>query len=101
MRGVYAARRSELVDPIGRHAPHLELTGPVPGFHALAQLPEEANEAEIVDAAARRSVGLHELGRFRSPHREGPPGIVFGFGDVNRDAISRGIATIADLLRHV
>jgi hypothetical protein len=29
----------------------------------------------------------------------GPPGIVFGFGDVNQDAIRRGIAAIGDLLR--
>jgi GntR family transcriptional regulator / MocR family aminotransferase len=101
MRGVYAARRSELVDAIGQHLPLLELTGLAAGFHALAQLPEEANEAKIVDAAAQRSVGLHGLGRYRAPHSEGPPGIVFGFGDVRRDAISRGIATIADLLRHV
>lgn len=101
MRGVYAARRGELIDAIGRHAPHVELTGLAAGFHALAQLPEEADEAEIIDAAAQRSVGLHGLGRYRSPHSQGPPGIVFGFGDVNQEAIRRGIATIADLLRQV
>lgn len=101
MRGVYAARRSELVDAIDRHASHLELTGLAAGFHALAWLLEDVNEAEIIDAAAQRFVGLYGLGRYRSPYSEGPPGIVFGFGDVNRDAISRGVAIIADLLRQV
>jgi hypothetical protein len=43
--------------------------------------------------------GLRGLGRYRSPDSEGPPGIVFGFGDVNQDAIRRGIAAIGDLLR--
>jgi GntR family transcriptional regulator / MocR family aminotransferase len=99
MRSVYAARRRELVEAIGEHAPNLELTGLAAGFHAVAQLPEGANEAEIVDAAAQRSVGLQGLGRYRSPNGEGPPGIVFGFGDVNEDAIRRGIAAIGDLLR--
>jgi GntR family transcriptional regulator / MocR family aminotransferase len=99
MRSVYAARRSELVEAIGEHAPNLELTGLAAGFHAIAQLPERANEAEIVDAAAQRSVGLQGLGRYRSPDSDGPPGIVFGFGDVNQDAIRRGIAAIGDLLR--
>jgi GntR family transcriptional regulator / MocR family aminotransferase len=99
MRGVYAARRGELVEATGRHAPNLELTGLAAGFHAVALLPEGANEAEIVDAAAHRSVGLHGLGRYRSPNSEGRPGIVFGFGDVNQDAIRRGIAAVGDLLR--
>lgn len=99
MRSVYAARRSELVEAIGEAAPDLELTGLAAGFHAVARLPEGVNEAEIVDAAAQRSVGLHGLGRYRSPNSKGPPGIVFGFGDVNEDTIRRGIAAIGDLLR--
>ncbi|GAA4585549.1 PLP-dependent aminotransferase family protein [Planotetraspora phitsanulokensis] len=99
MRGVYAARRNELVVAIGEHAPNIELTGLAAGFHAVAQLPEGADEAEIVDAAAQRSVGLQALGRYRSPNGEGSPGIVFGFGGVNEAAIRRGIAAIGDLLR--
>jgi GntR family transcriptional regulator/MocR family aminotransferase len=99
MRSVYAARRNALVDAIGAHAPNVELTGLAAGFHAIARLPDGANEAAIVDAAAQRSVGLHGLGRYRSPNRDGPPGIVLGFGDVNEDAIRRGIAAIGDLLR--
>jgi GntR family transcriptional regulator/MocR family aminotransferase len=99
MRSVYAARRGALVDAIGQHADNIELTGLAAGFHAVAQLPEGADEAEIVDAAARRSVGLQGLSRYRSPESAGPPGIVFGFGDVNEDAIRRGVAAIGDLLR--
>ena len=99
MRSVYAARRRALVEAIGEAAPDLQLTGLAAGFHAVAYLPVGANEAEIVDAAAQRSVGLQGLGRYQSPNSEAPSGIVFGFGDVNEDTIRRGIATIADLLR--
>ena len=98
MRSVYAARRRALVEAIGEAAPVLELRGLAAGFHAVAYLPEGANEVEIVEAAAQRSVGLQGLGRYRSPNGEGPPGIVFGFGDVNEATIRRGIAAIADLL---
>ena len=99
MRSVYAARRSELVEAIGEHATNLELTGLAAGFHAVAQLPERADEAQIVAAAAQRSVGLQGFRRYRSPRSEGPPGIVFGFGDARQDAIRRGIAAIGDWLR--
>ena len=99
MRSVYAARRKVLVDSMALHAPNLELTGLAAGFHAIAPLPEGANEVEIIDAAAQRSVGLQGLGRYRSPNSDGPPAIVFGFGDVNQNAIKRGIAAIGDLLR--
>ena len=99
MRSVYAARRRALVEAIGEAAPDLQLTGLAAGFHAVAYLPKGANEAEIVDAAAQRSVGLQGLGRYQSPNSEALSGIVFGFGDVNEDTIRRGIAAIGDLLR--
>ncbi|MET8047552.1 hypothetical protein ABZU75_08100 [Streptosporangium sp. NPDC005286] len=87
-------RRSQRTGRSDRRArPDHELAGLAAGFHAVARLPEGADEAEIVDAAAQRSVGLQGLGRYRSP------GIVFGFGDVNEDAIRHGIAAIGDLLR--
>ncbi len=99
MRSVYAARRRALVEAIGEAAPDLQLTGLAAGFHAVAYLPKGANEAEIVDAAAQRSVGLQGLGRYQSPDSKALSGIVFGFGDVDEDTIRRGIAAIGDLLR--
>ncbi|WP_328990708.1 PLP-dependent aminotransferase family protein [Kribbella sp. NBC_01245] len=99
MRSVYGARRGVLVEAIGEHAPNLELTGLAAGFHALARLGETADEAGLIAAAAQRSVGLQGLGRYTSPNYQGSPAIVFGFGDLNADAIKRGITTIADLLR--
>jgi GntR family transcriptional regulator/MocR family aminotransferase len=100
MRHVYAARCTALVGALGRHAPDLAVTGLAAGFHAVAALPVGSDEAGIVRAAAERSVGIQGLGRYRSPERRatGTPGIVFGFGDVNENRISRGIALIGDLL---
>ncbi|WP_405060155.1 PLP-dependent aminotransferase family protein [Kribbella sp. NBC_01505] len=98
MRTTYAARRAALVDSIAEHAPSLELTGLAAGFHALAWLADGTDETAIINEAARRSIGLQGLGRYRSAPTRGPAGIVFGFGDLNENAIRRGIATVADLL---
>jgi GntR family transcriptional regulator / MocR family aminotransferase len=71
MRSVYAARRSELVEAIGEHAPNLELTGLAAGFHAVAQFPEGAKRGGDRRRGTQRSVGLQGLGRYRSPDSEG------------------------------
>jgi len=99
MRVLYARRRNALVEALDKSAPHIHLTGLAAGFHAVAWLPAGLDEEDVISAAARRSVGLQGLGQYRSPHARKVPGLVFGFGDLNEDAIRRGILTIADLLR--
>ncbi len=98
MRSVYAGRRAALVEALAVHAPGTPLTGLAAGFHAVAGLPPGTDEDAVVAAAAERSVGLQGLARYRSDRRSGPPGIVFGFGDLRETSIRSGIAAIADLL---
>src|SRR4029077_5464669 len=59
MRGVYARRRTALIGALRRHAPGGRLTGVEAGFHAVAPLPEGADEDAVVAQALRRSVGLY------------------------------------------
>ncbi len=99
MRGTYARRRTALIDALGRHAPALRLTGLAAGFHAVAHLPEGADEEAIVAAALRRSVGLYGMEPFRASPGPAPPQLVLGFGLVSERAIEAGIAAVADLLR--
>ncbi|MEV0717013.1 PLP-dependent aminotransferase family protein [Asanoa sp. NPDC050611] len=98
MRRAYAAKRVALTEALGQHAPHLRLTGLDAGFHAVATLPDGADEEAITTAAARRGIVLHGMGRYRVHGANGPPAIVFGFGDLNTLAITAGIAGVADLL---
>jgi GntR family transcriptional regulator/MocR family aminotransferase len=96
MRGVYGRRRQVLVDALAQHAPHVAVTGLAAGCHAVLRLPDGTDEATVVAAARKRSIGLHPLGRYCArPH---PPGLVMGFGNVDERAIRRGIEAIADLL---
>jgi GntR family transcriptional regulator/MocR family aminotransferase len=99
MRGVYARRRTALIESLGRHAPGVRLTGLAAGFHAVAHLPGTADEQTVVAEALRRSVGLYGMGPFRVRPGAAPPQLVLGFGLTGERAIETGIAAVADLLR--
>ncbi|HTQ93750.1 MAG TPA: PLP-dependent aminotransferase family protein [Streptosporangiaceae bacterium] len=99
MRGVYARRRGVLIGALGRHAPGVRLTGLAAGFHAVAHLPDAADEDAVVAEALRRSVGLYGMAPFRAVRGAAPPQLVLGFGLTGERAIEAGIAAVADLLR--
>ena len=99
MRAVYARRRGVLIDSLARHAPGVRLTGLAAGFHAVAHLPDTADEQAVVTAARQRSVGLYAMGPQRTTATGAPPQLVLGFGNVGERAIESGIAAVADLLR--
>ena len=98
MRAVYARRRGVLIDSLARHAPGVRLTGLAAGFHAVAHLPESADEQAVIAAARERSVGLYGMGPQRSTAVAAPPQLVLGFGNVSERAVESGIAAVADLL---
>jgi GntR family transcriptional regulator / MocR family aminotransferase len=99
MRAMYARRRGVLIDALARHAPGVRLTGLAAGFHAVAQLPDAADERAVVAAARERSVGLYGMSRYRATRAAAPPQLVLGFGNVSERAAGSGIAAVADLLR--
>jgi GntR family transcriptional regulator / MocR family aminotransferase len=98
MRTVYAARRAALVNALRSHAPSVPVSGLAAGFHAVASLPEHADEQSVIAAARVRSVGLHGMSAYRFDGATRPPQLVLGFGNLTEGAIERGIAAIADLL---
>src|SRR5581483_12362691 len=59
MRRVYAARRDVLLAALRERAPGVPLQGLAAGFHAVAQLRADADEASIVAEARKRSIGLY------------------------------------------
>src|ERR1022692_1727036 len=98
-RAIYASRRGVLIDALARHAPGVRLTGLAAGFHAVAHLPDAADERAVVAAARERSVGLYGMSRYRATRAAAPPQLVLGFGNVSERAAGSGIAAVADLLR--
>jgi GntR family transcriptional regulator/MocR family aminotransferase len=98
MRGVYSARRAALVEALATWAPGVELTGLAAGFHGVLHLPAGREEQEVISAARKRLVGLHGMSQYRADGSVHPSQLVLGFGNLSISAITRGIATIADLL---
>jgi GntR family transcriptional regulator / MocR family aminotransferase len=98
MRRVYAARRDTLLAALSDHAPGVPVHGLAAGFHAVAELRDDTDEAAIVAEARTRAVGLYGMSMYRPSGLTGPPALVLGFGNLTEPAIERGIGTIADLL---
>jgi GntR family transcriptional regulator / MocR family aminotransferase len=98
MRSVYAGRRAALDEAMAAHAPTVPVGGLAAGFHVLVMLPPAVAEAEVVATAARRSIGLQGLSRYRLDGTDDPPGIVLGFGNLTDAEIRSGVPRIADLL---
>jgi GntR family transcriptional regulator/MocR family aminotransferase len=98
MRTEYSTRRDTLVEALAEHAPHVRVTGLAAGFHAVAHLPEDADEGDIVAAAYELGVGVHGMARYRSDDAWHPPSLVLGFGNTSSRAIRAGIGAIAGLL---
>jgi GntR family transcriptional regulator/MocR family aminotransferase len=86
------------VDALRAHAPQIRLTGLAAGFHAVAHLPAHLDEATVIAAARARSVGLYGMSTYRASRSATPPQLILGFGNLTEHAITRGVATIADVL---
>jgi GntR family transcriptional regulator / MocR family aminotransferase len=94
----YRARRDVLAESLARLAPHITLTGVAAGIQAVANLPAEADERELVTAAAERNVGLYGMSAYRSNPASGPPALVLGYARLSESTIPLATAQIADLL---
>jgi GntR family transcriptional regulator / MocR family aminotransferase len=99
MRVEYSKRRDVLVDSLTSYAPAVRLSGLAAGFHAVAHLPEHADEATVLEQALRRGVGLRGMSTYRSTGSPTPPQLVLGFGNTTSRAIEAGIRTVADVLK--
>jgi GntR family transcriptional regulator / MocR family aminotransferase len=98
MRTLYSRRRQVLVAALARHAPEIRLTGLAAGFHAVAHLPDHVDELAIVDAAAKRSIALHPMSRYRADGATDPTELVLGFDNLTESQIERGVEALAQLL---
>jgi GntR family transcriptional regulator/MocR family aminotransferase len=96
MRPVYRARRDALLAALADRLPELEPVGIAAGLHLVAWLPDDLDEAAVIDAAAEAGVRLAGVAPFRfSPGR---PGLIFGYSDLSERAIADGIARLADAI---
>jgi len=94
-RARYRARRDALVAALAAHAPRVSVRGIAAGLHAVAELPPQTDEATVVTAARRRSVGVYPMREYRVGASTAPPALVMGYGGLGEPAIERGVPLLA------
>jgi GntR family transcriptional regulator/MocR family aminotransferase len=97
MRPVYRRRRDALLNALRDRVPDLEPAGVSAGLHLVAWLPPDLDETTVVDAAARRGLGIYGVAPYRiSPRGRG--GLIFGYATLNERVIAEGIGILADVV---
>lgn len=100
MRSHYGRRREALIASLARHLPQARVEEGCAGLYELALLPEDVDEAALVNAAAARGVGLEGLAlhRFRPGD---PPGLVLGFAGLPEPALEQSTRQVAAALAEI
>ena len=97
-RARYRRRRDALAAALDRHAPGLQVKGTAAGLHAVVELGDGVDEADLVRrAAVEAGVGLHGLTPWRFGGR-GAPGLVLGYASLTEHQIAEGVRRVAPLL---
>ncbi len=96
MRPIYRRRRDALLSALSRRVPALRPVGASAGLHVLAWLPAGMSETAIIEAAARRGLGVYGLEKHWI--RDGPPGLLFGYAALSEALIDEGVELLAATL---
>jgi GntR family transcriptional regulator/MocR family aminotransferase len=96
MRPLYRRRRDALLADLRAHLPDLEPAGIAAGLHLVAYLPEDVDEAGVVDAAAARGVAVEGLAPYRLS--QGRPGLIFGYAALEERALTEAVRLLADAI---
>ncbi|MBN8736170.1 MAG: PLP-dependent aminotransferase family protein [Xanthomonadales bacterium] len=94
MRGLYAARRTALLDAIAKHLPHtLQATGADAGMQLSALLPDGTDDMAVSQHAAQIGVSVRPLSQCYG-HPGARSGLIFGYGSVDERAIDAGVRSL-------
>jgi GntR family transcriptional regulator/MocR family aminotransferase len=80
--------------------PDFRPVGIAAGLHVLTWLPDDVDEAAVVDVAGRRGVGVYGLLPYRM-HGDGAGGLLFGYAGLSERKIAEGIALLADVVTSI
>jgi GntR family transcriptional regulator/MocR family aminotransferase len=93
MRPIYRARRDALLAALAEHAPDLEPAGIAAGLHLVAWLPDDLDEAEVIEAAANEGVAVAGVSPYRLA-RAARGGLIFGYSNLSEREITDGVARL-------
>jgi GntR family transcriptional regulator / MocR family aminotransferase len=95
MRPIYRARRDTLLRALREHLPEVRPVGASAGLHVVAWLPDGVDEAALIERAAAVGVALTGVTPAHRIPRNGPGGLIFGYGMPSEAEIEEGIRLIA------
>lgn len=98
MRPVYRARRDALLVALRRHLPALRPVGASAGLHVVAWLPAGVDEAALIERAAAVGVAIDGVSPYYTARRDGPGGLLFGYGTLVETDIDEAVRLIAQAL---
>jgi GntR family transcriptional regulator/MocR family aminotransferase len=99
MRARYRARRDRVLELLARCAPVLSPAGISAGLGVPLELPEGGPSShELIEEAARRSIGLHPLASSYVSGRAPRDGIVLGYGALPEHDFAAGLQALGSLL---
>jgi GntR family transcriptional regulator/MocR family aminotransferase len=78
-----------------RCLPELQPVGASAGLHVLAWLPPDLDESRVLEEAMRLGVAVDGVGRYRIERRDGPGGLIFGYGNLSERSIEQGVTLLA------
>jgi GntR family transcriptional regulator/MocR family aminotransferase len=81
--------RDTLISTLAQRLPGLRPTGVSAGLHVLTWLPADLGETVVVEAAARRGLGVYGLAPYWVA--DGAAGLVFGYGALTESTVVAGI----------
>jgi GntR family transcriptional regulator/MocR family aminotransferase len=97
MRPLYRRRRDALLTALRERIPDLEPAGVAAGLHLVAYLPDDLDEAAVIEAAARRGIAVYGLAPYRLSSA-GRGGLIFGYATLDERALTEGVETLADVI---
>jgi GntR family transcriptional regulator / MocR family aminotransferase len=95
MRPVYRRRRDALLRALRNRLPDFEPTGIAAGQHLVTWLPSGLGESAVVQAAARRGVGVYGVAPYRIASK-GRDGLIFGYATLDERLIAEGVDLLAE-----
>jgi GntR family transcriptional regulator/MocR family aminotransferase len=94
MRPVYRALRDVLLAELAQQLPELRPVGIAAGLHLVAWLPDDLDEAAVLQSARRGGVEIAGVAPYRLMPG-GPGGLIFGYSNLTERAIADGVARLA------
>jgi GntR family transcriptional regulator/MocR family aminotransferase len=91
-------RRDALIEAVTHSLPGARVSGISAGLHALVRLPRAVNAQRLLEAAARRSVGVYPLTLHMMEPAHQTDALVLGYAGLSEPAIEEGIRRLAEVL---